>query len=80
MNRGPSFLMLDPVTDQVLAECKGPTADGRCPVSDTPPYVCAGLRLIASEHGAGDGVTFTVTEMQPGRCPLAFRVRASEEV
>jgi hypothetical protein len=80
MSRNPAFVMLDPVTDEVLAECKGPTADGRCPVSDCPPYVCAGLRLVATEQGAGDGVSFTVTAMQPGRCPLAFRVQASEEV
>jgi hypothetical protein len=80
MNRERSIVMLDPVTDEVLAECQGPTADGRCPVSDRPPYVCAGLRLVASEQGAGNGVSFTVTEMQPGRCPLAFTVHASEEV
>jgi hypothetical protein len=72
--------MLDPVTDEVLAECGGPEADGRCPVTDRPPYVCAGLRLVAREEGAGNGATFKVTKMQPGRCPLAFRVHASEEV
>lgn len=80
MKRDRSFVMLDPVTDEVLAECAGPDADGRCPVSDRPPYVCAGLRLVAREEGAGNGAIFTVTEMQPGRCPLAFSVRASEEV
>lgn len=80
MKRDRSFVMLDPVTDEVLAECAGPDADGRCPVSDRPPYVCAGLRLVAREEGAGNGATFTVTEMQPGRCPVAFAVQASEEV
>jgi hypothetical protein len=80
MDRDRSIVMLDPITDEVLAECHGPAADGRCPVSDRPPYVCAGLRLVTSEQGAGDGASFTVTEMQPGRCPLAFRVQASEEV
>ena len=80
MKRERSFVMLDPATDEVLAECAGPTADGRCPVSDRPPYVCAGLRLVTREDGPEDGATFTVTDMQPGRCPLAFRVQASEEV
>ena len=75
-----SIVMLDPVTDEVLAECAGPDADGRCPVSDRPPYVCAGLRLVTREEGPEDGATFLVTDMQPGRCPLAFKVHASEEV
>ncbi len=75
-----SFVMVDPVTDEVLAECAGPDADGRCPVSDRPPYMCAGLRLIAREEGPGNGASFMVTEMQRGRCPVAFSVHASEEV
>ena len=80
MKRDRSIVMLDPVTDEVLAECAGPDADGRCPVSDRPPYVCAGLRLVTREEGPEDGATFLVTDMQPGRCPLAFKVDASEEV
>jgi hypothetical protein len=80
MKRDRSFVMLDPVTEEVLAECAGPDADGRCPFSDRPPYVCAGLKLVAREEGAGNGATFQVTDMQPGRCPVAFAVQASEEV
>ena len=80
MKRDRSFLMLDPATDEVLAECAGPDADGRCPVSDRPPYVCEGLRLVTRADGPENGATFIVTEMRPGRCPVAFRVDASEEV
>jgi hypothetical protein len=80
MKRDRSIVMIDPVTDEVLAECAGPDADGRCPVSERPPYVCAGLRLVTREEGPEGGATFLVTDMQPGRCPLAFRVHASEEV
>jgi hypothetical protein len=61
--------MLDPTTDQVLAECDGPDASGRCPMVDRPPYICAGLRLV----GTGDDsehLSFTVSKMQPGRCPI----------
>ncbi len=80
MKRDRSFVMIDPATDEVLAECAGPDADGRCPLSDRPPYVCAGLRLVTREPGAEDGATFLVTDMRPGRCPVAFRVHGSEEV
>ena len=63
--------MLDPATDEVLAECSGPTLDGACPVSDTPPYLCAGLHLVGTPGSDGPGVSLTVTRMEPGRCPLA---------
>ena len=63
--------MLDPATDEVLAECSGPTLDGACPVSDTPPYLCAGLHLVGTPGSDGHGVSLTVTSMEPGRCPLA---------
>ncbi len=63
--------MLDPATDDVLAECSGPTVDGRCPVSDAPPYMCAGLHLVGTPGTGGRGVSLTVTTMQPGRCPLS---------
>ena len=71
MESDRSFVMLDPVTDEVLAECGGPTDDGRCPVSDIPPYLCAGLHLVGPGGTEGHDVSFTVTSMQPGRCPLA---------
>ena len=53
--------MLDPATDDVLAECSGPTADGRCPVSDAPPYTCTGLHLVGTPGTGGRGVSLTVT-------------------
>jgi phosphomannomutase len=40
------IVTLDPATDDVLSVCSGPAADGRCPVADAPPYVCAGLHLV----------------------------------
>jgi len=67
-----TFVMTDPVTDQVLWVCSGAAADGRCPLADLPPYVCQGLRVVAT-HGTGhDGTAFTVDEMVPGRCPVAW--------
>ena len=68
--------MLDPATDQMLDECDGPTVDGRCPVADTPPYICAGLHLVGAEE-AGHAVSLTVTRMEPGRCPLFDREERS---
>jgi hypothetical protein len=64
------YVMLDPSTDQVLEECSGPTSEGRCPVSDEPPYMCAGLHVIGVGDPPGPEVSFTVTNMEPGRCPL----------
>jgi hypothetical protein len=34
MDHDHTFVMLDPTTDQVLAECDGPDASGRCPMAD----------------------------------------------
>ncbi len=70
MDHDHTFVMLDPTTDQVLAECHGPDASGRCPMGDRPPYICAGLHVIASGDNSGYG-SFTVTKMEPGRCPVA---------
>ncbi len=70
MDSERSIVMLDPATDEVLAECSGPDAEGRCPVNDRPPYLCAGLHLVGT-LGAGSDVSVTVTTMEPGRCPLA---------
>ena len=74
MKTDGSFVMLDPATDEILAECSGPSADGACPVSDTPPYLCAGLHLVGRSGADFKGVSLTVTSMQPGRCPLAAAV------
>jgi nitroimidazol reductase NimA-like FMN-containing flavoprotein (pyridoxamine 5'-phosphate oxidase superfamily) len=70
MDHDHTFVMLDPTTDQVLAECAGPDARGRCPTADRPPYICAGLHLIGTGDGSGSE-SFTVTKMEPGRCPIA---------
>lgn len=64
--------MVDPSTDQVLEECSGPTSDGRCPVNDAPPYLCAGLHVIGVGGPPGPEVSLTVTNMEPGRCPLTL--------
>ncbi len=74
MERDRSIVMLDPATDDVLAECSGPDAEGRCPVNDRPPYLCAGLHLVGRLGGSGSEVSLTVTAMEPGRCPLAAAV------
>ncbi len=65
------FVMLDPATDEVLAECSGPTIDGRCPATDAPPYTCAGLHLVGTTGTDDEDVSLTVMSMTPGRCPLA---------
>ncbi len=66
------FVMLDPATDQIVSMCEGPTDDGRCPRTDTPPYLCQGLHLVGARGTPEFRVSMTVTEMVPGRCPLAF--------
>jgi hypothetical protein len=70
MDHDHTFVMLDPTTDQVLAECDGPDAGGRCPLADHPPYVCAGLHLVGDGGDSGH-VSLTVTKMEAGRCPIA---------
>ena len=46
--------------------------DGRCPVNDEPPYICAGLHVIGVGGPPGPEVSLTVTNMEPGRCPLTL--------
>ena len=58
-------VMLDPATDDVLSVCTGPTADGRCPVADEPPYVCAGLHLLAA-GAPGEERWLSGVELEPG--------------
>jgi hypothetical protein len=74
-----TFVMLDPTTDQVLAQCNGPAASGACPVADRPPYTCAGLHLLGIGQGPVEDGSFTVTRMEPGRCPLVFIDEPREE-
>lgn len=71
MENHRTLVMLDPTTDQILSECSGPTATGRCPAVDSPPYVCAGLHLVGVGERPDQNVSFTVTKMEPGRCPIA---------
>jgi hypothetical protein len=67
-----TFVMTDPVTDEVLWVCSGAAADGQCPHAVTPPYVCQGLRVVATHGTRHDGAWFIVSEMRPGRCPAAW--------
>ena len=71
MENQRTIVMLDPTTDQILSECSGPTETGRCAVMDSPPYVCAGLHLVGVGELPDQNVSFTVTKMEPGRCPIA---------
>lgn len=71
-NGSPNVCDARPSTDQVLEQCSGPTLEGRCPVSDKPPYVCAGLHLIGVGGPSGHEISLTVTKMEPGRCLLTF--------
>ena len=71
MEHDRTFVMLDPTTDQVLAECNGPDVDGRCPELNAPPYICAGLHLVGEGDTPDQEVSVTITKMEPGRCPLA---------
>jgi len=66
------FVMLDPATDQIVSMCEGPTEDGRCPRTNEPPYLCQGLHLVGARGTPEQGLSFTVNEMVPGRCPLAW--------
>ena len=67
-----TFVMTDPVTDELLWVCSGADADGGCPLAVKPPYVCQGLRVVATHGTRHDGITFIVGEMVPGRCPAAW--------
>ena len=67
-----TFVMTDPVTDEVLWVCSGADAAGRCPLAEKPPYVCQGLRVVATHGTQHDGTSFIVGEMAPGRCPAAW--------
>ena len=63
------FVMVDPVTDQVLWVCSGATPEGRCPFADTPPDVCQGLRLVAASGTHHDSSSVLVEKTVPGRFP-----------
>lgn len=67
--KAQQIVMLDPATDDVLSVCTGPAADGRCPVADEPPYVCAGLHLVDAAT-PGEERWLSGVELEPGRCPL----------
>lgn len=65
------FVMLDPATDEVLSLCAGADEGGKCPVADTPPYLCQGLHLVGVDGTQERRINLTVEQMFPGRCPLA---------
>jgi len=69
MEKERRFVAVDPVTDQVLWVCAGPTAEGHCQVAEEPPYVCQGLRLIAASGTQHDGWSISVDKTEPGVCP-----------
>jgi hypothetical protein len=77
MDHDLRFVMVDPATDQVLAECAGPDASGRCRLAEAPPYTCAGLRLVNLEDEA-DHASFIVSTMEAGRCPAAHISRRAD--
>jgi hypothetical protein len=66
------YLMIDPATRKLVDMCTGPAPDGTCPRSDTPPFDCVGLRVIPNGGTDVDGLPFTVTSADDGRCPLAW--------
>jgi hypothetical protein len=63
------FVAVDPVTDQVLWVCAGPTAQGTCEVAEKPPYACQGLRLLAASGTQHDGQSISVDKAEAGVCP-----------
>lgn len=67
-----TLVMLDPATDQVLWLCSGAAADGSCPLATKPPYMCQGLRLVATHGTRCDGASFIVDNVISGRCPAAW--------
>jgi hypothetical protein len=71
MEQKPTFVAVDPVTDQVLWVCSGPDPHGRCPVAEKPPYVCHGLKLVAAHGTKRDGYSFVVQRTIKGHCPVA---------
>jgi hypothetical protein len=69
MGPQPRFVAVDPVTDQVLWVCSGPTSAGRCEIAEEPPYVCQGLRLLAAAGTDHNGHSMVVEQPIAGRCP-----------
>lgn len=68
MQDQPRFVAVDPVTDQVLWVCSGPTVEGKCPIADEPPYACQGLRLVAAAGTDRNGESLLVETQRPGHC------------
>ena len=69
MENEPRFVMVDPATDQVLFVCSGANSEGHCPISEKPPYVCQGLRLVAPSGTHHDGRSMVVEKTVAGHCP-----------
>ncbi len=70
MGEKPTFVAVDPVTDQVLWVCSGPNAAGHCPIAEEPPYVCQGLKVVATQGTKRDGASFVVQRTVKGHCPV----------
>jgi hypothetical protein len=83
MENHRTLVMLDPTTDQILSECSGPTATGRCPAVDSPPYVC-GLHLVGvGERPDQKRVVHSdedVARALPDRCPKRLRLRVTSRL
>lgn len=76
MDQKPTFVAVDPATDQVLWVCSGANEQGQCPVAEDPPYVCEGLKLVATQGTKRDGASVVVEHTVKGHCPVAGFVQA----
>ena len=66
------FQIIDPDTGGLINICYGPGEDGSCPNAAAPPYRCSGRRVVPVRGTRASGLPFTISQTDPGRCPLAW--------
>jgi hypothetical protein len=67
--------ILDPITDEVINHCSGPTADGGCPRAGRDGVVpCNGYRVAGQGSGPEYWNLFVPPDSQ--HCPGAWKLEA----
>ena len=66
MNEIDVIDILDPVTDEVVTHCFGPTTAGKCPLASPDGIVhCHGARIEARNLGRSSGISGSRRHLQP---------------
>jgi hypothetical protein len=67
--------ILDETTDEVVASCYGPTAEGKCPYVNARGIVrCAGHRIAPTANDAGPEYWHLWVPGNSEHCPLAWNM------